>query len=150
MKHQGPTHVVGVRVEEGILDRIDQAVRTSREYRDRSQFLMAALREKLFRDVKDSELQTVGIKKVHHDLRSLDDKLCTFVELFGEFVFAFFMSSPPLPLEDEGKMAAIAILAKRQYRVFLENFLQNMKQGGTGLLERLAAGAVEEKEAINA
>lgn len=146
MRHNGPTHVVGVRIEDGLLTRIDEAVRTGRKYKDRSAFLGAALREKLVKDFQDAELQAIAIRKIGKDLRSLDDKLCTFIELFGEFVFAFFMSCPPLPLEDEKAMAAIAIPAKKQYGVFLQNFIESTKKSGTGLLSKLAAELVEEPE----
>jgi metal-responsive CopG/Arc/MetJ family transcriptional regulator len=146
MRGRGPTHVVGVRIEDGLLTRIDEAVRTNRSYKDRSAFLGAALREKLVKDFNDSELQAVAIRKIHKDIRALDDKLCTFIELFGEFVFAFFMSSPPLPLEDEKAMAAIAIPAKKQYAVFLQNFIESTKKSGTGLMDKLAADLREEKE----
>ena len=107
-----------MRIEDGLLTRIDDIVRADPKYKDRSQFLAAALREKLFKDFQDSELQTFALRKIGNDIRSVDDKLSTFIELFGEFIFAFFMSSPPLPLEDSNRMAAIAIPAKRQYDVF--------------------------------
>jgi len=64
MRSRAPTHVVGVRIEDGLLTRIDEAVRTNRAYKDRSAFLGAALREKLVKDFKDSELQAVAIRKL--------------------------------------------------------------------------------------
>jgi len=139
------TQVIGVRVEDGLLTRIDAVVRSDRKYKDRSQFLGAALREKLFKDFQDSELQAFALKKITSDVHALDDKLSTFIELFGEFVFAFFMSNPPLPLEDSNRMASIAIPAKRQYELFLENFIDKTKKSGTGLLSKLAADLLEEQ-----
>jgi Arc/MetJ-type ribon-helix-helix transcriptional regulator len=140
-----PTTVIGVRIEDGLLTRIDDIVRADPRYKDRSQFLAAALREKLFKDFQDSELQTYALRQVEKDVRRVDDRLSTFIELFGEFVFAFFMTSAPLPLEDPDRMAAIAIPAKRQYEVFLENFIQKTKKAGTGLLSKLAADLIEEQ-----
>ena len=145
MKRHLPTTVIGVRIEDGLLTRIDDIVRADPKYKDRSQFLAAALREKLFKDFQDSELQTFALRKIGNDIRSVDDKLSTFIELFGEFIFAFFMSSPPLPLEDSNRMAAIAIPAKRQYDVFLENFIDKTKKSGTGLLSKLTADLIEEQ-----
>ena len=145
MKRHLPTTVIGVRIEDGLLTRIDDIVRADRKYKDRSQFLAAALREKLFKDFQDSELQAFALRKIEKDLHAVDDKLCTFIELFGEFIFAFFMSSPPLPLEDMKKMAAIAIPAKKQYEVFLDNFIDKTKMSGTGLLSKLTADLIEEQ-----
>ena len=42
-------------------------------------------------------------------------------------------------------MAAIAIPAKRQYDVFLENFIDKTKKSGTGLLSKLTADLIEEQ-----
>jgi Arc/MetJ-type ribon-helix-helix transcriptional regulator len=139
------TQVIGVRVEDGLLTRIDSVVRSNGNYKDRSQFLGAALREKLFKDFQDSELQAVALRKITSDIHSLDDKLSTFIELFGEFVFAFFMSNPPLPLDDKQRLASIAIPAKRQYELFLENFIDKTKKSGTGLLSKLTADLIEEQ-----
>jgi len=138
-----PTTVIGVRIEDGLLTRIDDIVRADPRYKDRSQFLAAALREKLFKDFQDSELQTYALRQIEKETRRVDDKVSTFIELFGEFIFAFFMSSPPLPLEDSDRMAAIAIPAKRQYEVFLENFIEKTKRAGTGLLSKLTADLIE-------
>jgi len=145
VKHRLPTTVIGVRIEDGLLTRIDDIVRADPRYKDRSQFLAAALREKLFKDFQDSELQTYALRQIEKEIRSVDDKLSTFIELFGEFIFAFFMSSPPLPLEDSERMAAIAIPAKRQYEIFLENFVDKTKKAGTGLLSKLTADLIEEQ-----
>ena len=145
MKRHLPTTVIGVRIEDGLLTRIDDIVRADHRYKDRSQFLAAALREKLFKDFQDSELQTYALRQIEKEIRSVDDKLSTFIELFGEFIFAFFMSSPPLPLEDSERMAAIAIPAKRQYEIFLENFVDKTKKAGTGLLSKLTANLIEEQ-----
>ena len=145
MKHRLPTTVIGVRIEDGLLTRIDDIVRADPRYKDRSQFLAAALREKLFKDFQDSELQTYALRQIEKEIRSVDDKLSSFIELFGEFIFAFFMSSPPLPLEDSERMAAIAIPAKRQYEIFLENFVDKTKKAGTGLLSKLTADLIEEQ-----
>ena len=90
MKRHLPTTVIGVRIEDGLLTRINDIVRAYPKYKDRSQFLAAALREKLFKDFQDSELQTFALRKIGNDIRSVDDKLSTFIELFGEFIFAFF------------------------------------------------------------
>jgi len=139
------TQVISVRVEDGLLTRIDTVVRSDKKYRDRSQFLGAALREKLFKDFQDSELQAFALKKITNDIRTLDDKLSTFIELFGEFVFAFFMSNPPLPLDDSNRMASIAIPAKRQYELFLETFIDKTKKSGSGLLSKLTADLLEER-----
>jgi Arc/MetJ-type ribon-helix-helix transcriptional regulator len=140
------TQVIGARIEDGLLTRIDEVVRSDRRYKDRSGFLAAALREKLIKDFQDSELQALALKKITGDIRTLDEKLSTFIELFGEFLFAFFMSCPPLPLDEGEKMAAIAIPAKRQYEAFLENFIDKTKKSGTGLLSKLAAELVEQQE----
>ena len=145
MKRHSPTTVIGVRIEDGLLTRIDDVVRSNGKYKDRSQFLGAALREKLVKDFQDSELQAIALKKIVGDIRVLDDKLSTFMELFGEFIFAFFMSSPPLPLDDSKRLAAIAIPAKRQYEAFLENFIDKTKKSATGLLSKLAADLIEEQ-----
>ena len=145
MKRRSPTTVVGVRIEDGLLTRIDDVVRSNGNYKDRSQFLGAALREKLVKDFEDSELQAIALKKISKDIRVLDDKLSTFMELFGEFIFAFFMSSAPLPLDDKKRLAAIAIPAKRQYEAFLENFIDKSKKSATGLLSKLAADLIEEQ-----
>ena len=145
MKRHLPTTVIGVRIEDGLLTRIDDIVRADHRYKDRSQFLAAALREKLFKDFQDSELQTYALRQIEKEIHAVDDKLSTFIELFGEFVFAFFMSSPPLPLEDSDRMAGIAIPAKRQYDAFLENFIDKTKQSGTGLLSKLTADLIEEQ-----
>ena len=101
MKRHSPTTVIGVRIEDGLLTRIDDVVHADKKYKDRSQFLAAALREKLVKDFQDSELQAMAMQKMSRDIHSLDDKLSTFIELFGEFLFAFFMSSAPLPLDDK-------------------------------------------------
>ena len=143
MRRHLPTTVIGVRIEDGLLTRIDDIVRADPRYKDRSQFLAAALREKLFKDFQDSELQTYALRQIEKETRRVDDKVSTFIELFGEFIFAFFMSSPPLPLEDSDRMAAIAIPAKRQYEVFLENFIEKTKRAGTGLLSKLTADLIE-------
>jgi len=145
MKRRSPTTVVGVRIEDGLLTRIDDVVRSNGNYKDRSQFLGAALREKLVKDFEDSELQAIALKKISKDIRVLDDKLSTFMELFGEFIFAFFMSSAPLPLDDKKKLAAIAIPAKNQYEAFIENFIDKTKKSSIGLLSRLAADLIEEQ-----
>jgi len=145
VKRRLPTTVIGVRIEDGLLTRIDDIVRADPRYKDRSQFLAAALREKLFKDFRDSELQTYALRQIEKEIRSVDDKLSAFIELFGEFIFAFFMSSPPLPLEDSERMAAIAIPAKRQYEIFLENFVDKTKKAGTGLLSKLTADLIEEQ-----
>ena len=137
--------VISARIEDGLLTRIDDIVRADPKYKDRSQFLAAALREKLFKDFQDSEIQTFALRKIENEIRAVDDKVSTFIELFGEFIFAFFMSSPPLPLEDPDRMAAIAIPAKRQYEVFLENFIDKTKKSGTGLLSKLTADLIEEQ-----
>ena len=145
MRRRLPTTVIGVRIEDGLLTRIDDIVRADPRYKDRSQFLAAALREKLFKDFQDSELQTYALRQIEKEVHRLDDKLSTFIELFGEFIFAFFMSSPPLPLGDPDRMAAIAIPAKRQYEVFLKNFIEKTKKAGTGLLSKLTADLIEEQ-----
>ena len=145
MKRRLPTTVIGVRIEDGLLTRIDDVVRSDRKYKDRSQFLAAALREKLVKDFQDSELQAMAMRKLIKDIHVLDDKLSTFIELFGEFLFAFFMSSAPLPLDDKKRLAAIAIPAKRQYEAFLENFIDKTKKAATGLLSKLTADLVEEQ-----
>ena len=145
MKRHSPTTVIGVRIEDGLLTRIDDVVRSNKNYKDRSQFLGAALREKLVKDFQDSELQAIALRKISKDIHVLDDKLSTFMELFGEFVFAFFMSSAPLPLDDKKRLAAIAIPAKRQYEAFLENFIDKTKKSATGLLSKLTADLIEEQ-----
>ncbi len=145
MKRHSPTTVIGVRIEDGLLTRIDDVVRSNKNYKDRSQFLGAALREKLVKDFQDSELQAIALRKISKDIHVLDDKLSTFIELFGEFIFAFFMSSAPLPLDDKKRLAAIAIPAKRQYEAFLENFIDKTKKSATGLLSKLAADLIEEQ-----
>jgi len=145
VKRRLPTTVIGVRIEEGLLTRIDDVVRSDKKYKDRSQFLAAALREKLVKDFQDSELQAMAMRKLIKDIHVLDDKLSTFIELFGEFLFAFFMSSAPLPLDDKKRLAAIAIPAKRQYEAFLENFIDKTKKAATGLLSKLTADLVEEQ-----
>jgi metal-responsive CopG/Arc/MetJ family transcriptional regulator len=145
MKRHSPTTVIGVRIEDGLLTRIDDVVHADKKYKDRSQFLAAALREKLVKDFQDSELQAMAMQKISRDIHSLDDKLSTFIELFGEFLFAFFMSSAPLPLDDKKRLAAIAIPAKRQYEAFLENFIDKTKKAATGLLSKLTADLIEEQ-----
>ena len=150
MKKHLHTQVIGVRVEDGLLTRIDSVVLSDKQYKDRSQFLGAALREKLFKDFQDSELQAFALKKITDDVHALDDKLSTFIELFGEFVFAFFMSNPPLPLEDSNRMASIAIPAKRQYELFLETFIDKTKKSGTGLLSKLAADLSKSRQKVMA
>ena len=145
MKRHSPTTVIGVRIEDGLLTRIDDVVRSNGNYKDRSQFLGAALREKLVKDFQDSELQAQALRKISKDIRVLDDKLSTFIELFGEFIFAFFMTSAPLPLDDKKRLAAIAIPAKRQYEAFLENFIDKTRKSATGLLSKLAADLIEEQ-----
>ena len=145
VKRHSPTTVIGVRIEDGLLTRIDDVVRSNKNYKDRSQFLGAALREKLVKDFQDSELQAIALRKISKDIHVLDDKLSTLIELFGEFIFAFFMSSAPLPLDDKKRLAAIAIPAKRQYEAFLENFIDKTKKSATGLLSKLAADLIEEQ-----
>jgi metal-responsive CopG/Arc/MetJ family transcriptional regulator len=147
VKRHSPTTVIGVRIEDGLLTRIDDVVRSNKNYKDRSQFLGAALREKLVKDFQDSELQAIALRKISKDIHALDDKLSTLIELFGEFIFAFFMSSAPLPLDDKKRLAAIAIPAKRQYEAFLENFIDKTRKSATGLLSKLAADLIEEQGA---
>ncbi|TFH04056.1 MAG: hypothetical protein E4H09_04215 [Spirochaetales bacterium] len=149
MKRHPPTTVIGVRIEDGLLTRIDDVVRSDKKYKDRSQFLAAALREKLVKDFQDSELQAMAMRKISRDIHVLDDKLSTFIELYGEFLFAFFMSSAPLPLDDKKRLAAIAIPAKRQYEAFLENFIDKTKKAATGLLSKLTADLIEEQSEIH-
>ena len=149
MKRRLPTTVIGVRIEDGLLTRIDDVVRSDKRYKDRSQFLAAALREKLVKDFQDSELQAMAMRKLIKDIHVLDDKLSTFIELFGEFLFAFFMSSAPLPLDDKKRLAAIAIPAKRQYEAFLDNFIDKTKNAASGLLSKLTADLVEEQGESN-
>jgi Arc/MetJ-type ribon-helix-helix transcriptional regulator len=134
VKRHSPTTVIGVRIEDGLLTRIDDVVRSNKNYKDRSQFLGAALREKLVKDFQDSELQAIALRKISKDIHVLDDKLSTLIELFGEFIFAFFMSSAPLPLDDKKRLAA-----------FLENFIDKTKKSATGLLSKLAADLIEEQ-----
>ena len=145
MKRHSPTTVIGVRIEDGLLTRIDDVVRSDKNYKDRSQFLGAALREKLVKDFQDSELQAIALRKISKNIHVLDDKLSTLIELLGEFIFAFFMSSPPLPLDDKKRLAAIAIPAKRQYEAFIENFIDKTRKSATGLLSKLAADLIEEQ-----
>ena len=68
MKAQPRSEVVSVRIEAGLLTRLDDIVSTNKSFKDRSQFVGAAIREKLIKDFQDSELQAIALRKIGKDI----------------------------------------------------------------------------------
>jgi len=145
LKPQPRTEVVSVRIEAGLLTRLDDIVSTNKNYKDRSHFVGVAIREKLIKDFQDSELQAIALRKINKDILTADDKISTLIELFGHFLTVYFMHNAPLPFDKEGQMAAIRIPAQKQYDIFIKGFIEHSKNSGTGLLSKLSADLIEEQ-----
>ena len=145
MKAKPRSEVVSVRLEAGLLTRLDDVVSTNKSFKDRSQFVGAAIREKLIKDFQDSELQAIALRKIGKDVLTADDKISTLIELFGHFLTVYFMHNPPLPFDKKGQMAAIRIPAQEQYDIFIKGFIEHTKKSATGLLSKLTADLIEEQ-----